>query len=255
MALNGKSAIVTGAGTGIGKATALELATRGANVAVVERDPTNGEGTRDDIVRKGGDAIFIQADVAREEDLTLMVAETLKAFGKIDILVNNAGVGERVKPQDFRTIADLPPDAWDELMSVNLRGVFLACRAVVPEMIKNGGGAVINVASIAGLRTGCGGLAYTTAKHGVIGFTKALAHFDGPHGIRANVVCPGYIDTPLIARQLATPGSPVQNRLASIPAKRVGRPEEVAKVISFLAGEEASYMDGSVVSVDGGMAL
>lgn len=255
MTLNGKTAIVTGSGTGIGRAAALELADRGAKVVVAERDATNGEKTRDEIIQRGGEAVFIRIDVAIDDDLAHMTSETLRIFGKIDILVNNAGIGERVKPQDFRTIADMPPDAWDELMGVNLRGVFIACRMVVPEMIKTGGGAVINVSSIAGLRTGCGGLAYTTAKHAVIGFTKALSHFDGPHGIRANIVCPGYIDTPLIARQLATPGSPLQNKLTTIPAKRVGKPEEVAKVIAFLASDEASYMDGAIVSVDGGMAL
>lgn len=255
MTLTGKAAIVTGAGVGIGRATALEMARQGAKVLVAERDVASGEKTRDDIVQNGGVAVFARVDVAVTDDLAVMVAETLRAFGKIDVLVNNAGIGERIKPQDFKSIADMPPDAWDELMSVNLRGVFMACRAVVPEMIKNGGGSIINISSIAGLRTGCGGLAYTTAKHGVIGFTKALAHFDGPHGIRANVICPGYIDTPLIARQLATPGSPVQNKLAAIPAKRVGTAEEVAKVIAFLASDAASYMDGAVVSVDGGMAI
>jgi NAD(P)-dependent dehydrogenase (short-subunit alcohol dehydrogenase family) len=251
MRLQGKVAIVTGAASGIGRATALVFAQEGARVMCTD---INGEGvkaTADAIISKGGEAAWMQADVAREEDVRRMVQETVNRFGRLDVLFNNAGV-EMVAP-----ISDVSEERWHWLMDINLKGVYLGCKHAVPEMAKVGGGAIINTASVAGIEGIAGLSTYCASKGGVILLTKALAVELAPLGIRVNAVCPGVIRTPMVERGLpdlfAANPEEAWRRLGRLhPLGRVGEPEEVARAVLFLASDEASFITGVALPVDGG---
>ncbi len=251
MRLQGKVAIVTGAASGIGRATAILFAEEGARVMCAD---INGEGvkaTADAIVSKGGEAAWMQADVAREEDVRRMVQETVARFGRLDVLFNNAGV-EMVAP-----ISEVSEERWRWLMDINLKGVHLGCKYAVPEMAKVGGGAIVNTASVAGIEGIAGLSTYCASKGGVILLTKALAVELAPLKIRVNAVCPGVIRTPMVERALselfaANPEEAWQRLGRLHPLGRVGEPEEVARAVLFLASDEASFITGVALPVDGG---
>jgi 3-oxoacyl-[acyl-carrier protein] reductase len=248
--LNGEVALVTGASSGIGAATAKLLAANGARVAInFHRNQEGAGATRDEIVTAGGAAIVVQADVAQASEVESLVKQTNKELGPIDILVNNAGsLIERLR------ILELTEERWDEVMDLNLKSAFLCCRAVAASMMERKSGAIINVSSIAGRNGGAlGSIHYSTAKGGIITFTKGLAKELAPFGVRVNAVSPGVIDTHY-HEQFSTPEM-MKGYVAGIPLGRVGNPEEVASVICFLASSASSYLAGETIEINGGMFM
>ena len=248
--LEGKVALVTGASRGIGRATALVFAGQGATV-VVNYSKSREQAHRlvDEIRKAGGQAIAVQADVARKAEVGAMVEETLRRFGKIDVLVNNAGIIHRA------SILTLTGERLDEMIAVNVKGIIHCTQAVVPQMIERRSGKIVNIGSIASFGTTVGDTTpYAATKAAVIGLTKRLALELGPHGINVNAICPGFIQT-----EMATSGGSREEseaRISDIAKKamlgRVGEPEDIAYSVLFLASDEASFITGQVLTVDGG---
>jgi 3-oxoacyl-[acyl-carrier protein] reductase len=250
MDLSGKVAIITGASSGIGYASALALVNCGAAVAInYHRNERGAEHLCKQIVADGGKAITIRADVTQSADVAALVQRTTDELGAVDVLVNNAGsLIERLR------ILDLSEERWDEVIDLNTKSVFLCCKAVAPSMMERKTGSIINVSSIAGRNGGAlGSLHYATAKGGVISFTKGLAKELAAFGVRVNAVAPGVIDTPY-HEQFSTPEM-MKGYVNAIPLGRVGRADEVAKVITFLASDAASYLVGETIEVNGGLFM
>lgn len=242
--LNDKVAIITGGGSGIGRATAILFAREGAKVAVADYDPVGGKETIKMIQGEGGEAIFIEADVSKAEDVERMVKTTVETYGRLDILFNNAGIGETAK------VTEASPDHWERVLGINLEGVFLGCKYAIPEMIKNGGGSIINNGSILAEVGFSAATAYGTSKHGAVGLTQTVALDYATQGIRANTVCPGFIRTPMVMKGLT---AEIREQIAALhPLGRMGEPEEVAEAVSFLASDRASFVTGTCLFVDGG---
>ena len=240
------AALVTGGGSGIGRATARRLGENGASVAVVDRDAEAARATAEDIIAHGGKAIALTANVSCEKDVLAAAADAEAALGVIRVLVNNAGIGER------RPMLDIPLDDWKRVLDVNLTGVFLFTQVIARRIVsEGGGGAIVNVASVAGL-TGVGNRSsYVASKHGVVGLTRSLALELAPHGIRINAVAPGTVTTNLTSTLLSSAAGAAQS-IAAHPMGRVADAGEIADAILFLASERASFMTGSVMTVDGG---
>lgn len=250
MDLTGKVAIVTGASSGIGHATALSLANCGAAVAVnYHNNEIGAELLRKQIVANGGKAVAIQADVTVASDVESLVKRTVEEFGTVDILVNNAGsLIERLR------LLEMSEERWDQVVDLNLKSAFLCCKAVAPLMMERKTGAIINLSSIAGRNGGAlGSLHYSSAKGGLISFTKGLAKELAPFGIRVNAVSPGVIDTPY-HEQFSSPEM-MKNYVNAIPLGRVGNSDDVAKVIAFLASDASGYLVGETIEVNGGMYM
>jgi len=248
--LTGKVALITGASSGIGAATAAVFADLGARVALsYHKNREGAERVRDAITRSGGNAIAMRSDVRQADEIRALVERTSDEFGPIDILVNNAGsLIERQK------VLKITEELWDETMNLNLKSAVLCSQAVAPSMIERKTGAIVNLVSIAG-RTGGGpgAGAYSTAKAGLIAFTKSLAKELAPHGVRVNAISPGVIDTPF--HEVFSTPEMIRNFVATIPLGRVGTPGECAKVIAFLASEAASYLVGETIEVNGGQLM
>src|SRR5678815_3202270 len=250
MDLTGKVAIVTGASSGIGHATALSLANCGAAVAVnYHNNEIGAELLRKQIVANSGKAVAIQADVTVASDVESLVKRTVEEFGTVDILVNNAGsLIERLR------LLEMSEERWDQVVDLNLKSAFLCCKAVAPLMMERKTGVIINLSSIAGRNGGAlGSLHYSSAKGGLISFTKGLAKELAPFRIRVNAVSPGVIDTPY-HEQFSSPEM-MKNYVNAIPLGRVGNSDDVAKVIAFLASDAASYLVGETIEVNGGMYM
>jgi 3-oxoacyl-[acyl-carrier protein] reductase len=248
--LSGKVALVTGASSGIGRAAAEALAASGALVAInFHRNEAGAEAARAEIVNGEGSAIVVQADVTRASDVESLVKRTVTEFGPIDILVNNAGsLIERLK------ILELTEERWDEVIDLNLKSAFLCSRAVAGSMMERKAGAIINVSSIAGRNGGAlGSIHYSTAKGGLITFTKGLAKELAPFGVRVNAVSPGVIDT-RFHEQFSSPEM-MKTYAGMIPLGRLGTPAEVGKVICFLASDAASFLAGETIEINGGMFM
>ena len=246
MDLNGKIAIVTGAGQGIGRGIAIQLAGAGASLAVVDLDAARAGTVTKEIEDLGHAAIAIQADVTVFSQVKSMVEQTLEAFHQIDILVNNAGITGRTLP-----LTQLEESDWDAVMDVNLKAVFLCCKAVIDHMIERQYGRIVSIASVAGKEGNPTLIPYSTSKAGVIGLTKALAKEVTDHDIRVNCVSPAVIGTPLLDDMAQTT---VDYMISKIPLGRVGKPEEVAAVVNFLASDYASFVTGQCYDISGGRA-
>ncbi|GAA0947492.1 glucose 1-dehydrogenase [Pseudonocardia zijingensis] len=252
MDFTGKVALVTGGGSGIGRAACVAFAGYGAAVVAVDRDAAAAEETAETIRRAGGTALAVSADVTRSADVQAYVRRTVEEFGRIDCFFNNAGIGGTVAPTAEYDEAD-----FDTVMAVNVKGAFLGLRHVLPQMIEQGAGAVVNTASVAGILATPAAPAYVASKHAVIGLTKAAAGEVAPQGVRVNAVCPGPVDTVAMRRleeQIAPEdpdGLTARNRAAQ-PTGRYSTPEEVANVVLFLCSDLASNTTGAQYVVDGG---
>ncbi len=248
--LTGKSALITGASSGIGAATAGVLANLGARVALsYHQNEAGAMEVLDNIMRTGGKALAVRADMRRTEEITALVKRAADEFGPVDILVNNAG--SLVERQG---ILEMTEERWNEIVILNLTSAMLCSQAVAASMIERRTGVIVNVVSIAG-RTGGGpgAGAYSTAKGGLITFTKSLAKELAPHGVRVNGISPGVIDTPF--HEVFSTPEMMRNFVTMIPLGRVGKPEECAKVIAFLASDAASYVVGETIEVNGGQLM
>jgi len=235
--------VVTGGASGMGAAMAREFAAEGAVVAVLDVDGEGAETVAEEVVSEGGDAIAVRTDVADPESVADAVAATVDAFGTIDVLCNNAGVFDENTP-----IHEMSEERWRNVLGVNLDGPFLLTREAVPELREGDDeGVVINTASVAGKSGGGGGVAYTASKHGLVGMTKQLAVRYGPE-IRANAICPGFVATGLTEGML----DELAELAEGTPAERYAQPEEIADVATFLASDEASFVSGEALNVDGG---
>jgi len=245
--LSGKVAIVTGSSRGIGRAIALSLARDGADVVVNARVNLNrAEKVAREIESMGRKALVILADVSKKGDVENMVKQTLDEFGKIDILVNNAGIVGPTVP-----IQELSEEDWDRIISVDLKGTFLCCKAVIPHMISRRSGKIINMSSIAGKEGNANMTAYCAAKAGIIGFTKALAEEVAKYGIRVNCVCPALIETELVERMDPKQAEYLKSK---IPLGRLGKPEEVAELVKFLVSDASDFITGQAFNITGGRA-
>jgi dihydroanticapsin dehydrogenase len=249
-ALRDRSVVITGSGSGIGRAAAEEFARRGALVTVADRDPAAGERTVQAIEAAGGRARFAAVDVSSGEDVRALLDGAAEAFGGIDVIVNNAGV------QHAGDVVDCLESEWDELMSVNAKSCFLTAKHGVPHLRARGGGAIVNNASLAAVKSAPGLGAYSASKGAILAFSRTLAAEVASDGIRVNVVCPGWTDTTFNVPSIAHMGGGasldrfVQER---IPLNRLGTPHEIAAAIVFLASDDSSYMTGQALIVDGGI--
>lgn len=250
MRLQDKVAVITGGNSGIGRATAILFAKEGAKVVIGARNPESGREVVDLIKKAGGKAAFVKTDVAKESEVKNLVDFAARLYGRIDIMHNNAGV-ELAKPVTETTSEEL-----EGVLSVNLKGTFYGCKHVIPHMLKNGGGSIINTASVAGIVGSPNLAAYSASKGAVVLLTKEVALDYAKKGIRVNCVCPGAIDTPMIKRFVENAPNPEQVRknLGEMhPIGRMGKPEEIANAVLFLAGDESSFITGHALIVDGGL--
>ncbi len=245
--LDGKIALITGAGSGIGRATALVFAREGAAVACSDIDEESGEATVELVQDTGGTASFVRADVSKAADVEAMVQAVVERYGRLDVAYNNAGIGGLGKPIDQHTLAE-----FERTMGVNTKGVFLGMKYQIPQMMKQGGGAIVNTASMVGLVGQADLSAYVASKHAVIGLTKSAALEYGSRGVRINCICPGIIRTPINQKFWDEFPESEQEWLEVLPIKRYGEPEEVAEVVAWMASDEASFMHGHALTVDGG---
>ena len=250
MRLSGKVAIVTGAASGIGRATGLVFAAEGAKICVADISETSGKETVSLIKQKGGEAFFCRTDVSSNSDVATMVNDTVKAYGRINILVNNAA---HMDEKDFKTATETAEDQWDRSINISLKGVFLCSRYAIPEMIKVGGGSIINMSSVGGLVGFAAYTAYCSAKGGVIQLTKSLAIDYGKNNIRVNAICPGPIDTASSPEAQDEKLHQWQRDMTVLG--RTGAPEEVATCALFLASDDSTFVTGSNLVVDGGWTI
>lgn len=247
--LDGKAALVTGAGSGIGRATALACAREGAKIIVADIGVEGGEATVSMIKNAGGEATFVPVNVTQAAEVEAMVAAAVSTYGRIDCAHNNAGI-EGV----FATTADYPEEDWDRVMAVNLKGVWLCMKYEIPQMLQQSGGAIVNTASLAGLVGAKRMPAYVASKHGVAGLTKTAALEYAKSGIRINAVCPGIIHTSMVDRMFLSRRPDLEDRLAAVePMGRLGKPEEVAEAVVWLCSDAASFVTGHTMTVDGGI--
>lgn len=247
--LAGSAALITGAASGIGRATARLFASEGAAVAVADLDRAAGQAVVEAILHGGGQAVFVWCDVSQARDCMRAVENTVAALGHLDILVNCAGIIRRAN------VVETTEEEWDRVIAVNVKSVFLLGKYAVPVMARSGGGAIINVASGWGLVGGRDAAAYCASKGAIVNLTKAMALDHGDQGIRVNCVCPGDTDTPMLreeARQLGEPEAKFLAESARRPLKRIGRPQDIAQAALYLASDEASFVTGTALVVDGG---
>jgi len=244
--LTGRIAIITGGGTGIGRSTALVLAEHGADLVLAARRIEPLESTAREVEALGRRALVTPTDVVDASACQRLVEATMDNFGRVDILVNNAGI-----TQDAR-LQKMTDEQFDRVIDVNLKGVYNCAKAVLDTMIEQGGGVILNASSVVGIYGNYGQTNYAASKFGVIGFVKTWAREVGPKGIRCNAVAPGFINTPILD---SIPDDVMRKLTDRVPLKRLGRPEEVANVYAFLASDEASYINGAVIEVSGGVTI
>jgi NAD(P)-dependent dehydrogenase (short-subunit alcohol dehydrogenase family) len=245
--LEGKAALVTGSGSGIGRATALLFAREGARVIVSDVNVSGAEETVAAIQKKGGEARFIRCDVSKPTEVEALIRGAVEAFGRLDCAVNNAGISGAIGPT-----GDYPEEAWDRVIATNLTGVWLCMKQEIQQMLKQGGGSIANTASVAGLVGFPMAPAYTAAKHGVVGLTKVAALEYAKANIRINAVCPGLVRTPMITDTTSKNPQIEQALIAEEPVGRMADPEEIAEALVWLCSGAASFITGAALPVDGG---
>jgi NAD(P)-dependent dehydrogenase (short-subunit alcohol dehydrogenase family) len=252
MRLEDKVAIITGAGSGMGRVAAEMFAAEGAKVVAAEFDEAHGNETVELIRSAGGDATFVRTDVSHEADAAAMAAAAMGAYGRIDVLYNNAGI----MPEADHSVTDTDVAVWDQVMAVNVRGVFLSCKYAIPPMVEQGSGSVINISSFVAL-LGCSVPqdAYTASKGAVLSLTRSLAVQFGPNGVRSNAICPGPIETPMLMDWLVKDEAARNVRLARNPTGRFGKPEEIVDVAIYLASDESRWTNGAHFVIDGGISV
>jgi NAD(P)-dependent dehydrogenase (short-subunit alcohol dehydrogenase family) len=249
--LDGKVAIITGAASGIGRATAIRFAGEGAAIVIADLNAEGGEATVRDCKENGARAVFQKTDVSAEDQIKAMVARAVKEFGRLDITYNNAGIGGAVGPLEEITVED-----WDRSQNVLLRGVFLGIKHSVPEMRKVGGGSIISTASVAGIRGFNGLHAYCAAKAGVVNLTRSAALEFAKDKIRVNCICPGGINTPILHRNQPGMKEAMEQWMAhGQPIQRAGHPEDIANMVLFLASDDSEWVTGQPMVVDGGLTI
>lgn len=246
--VTGKVALVTGAGSGIGRASALTFAREGAKVVVADVAVEGGEETVRLIQQGGGEALFCKVDVSRAAEVEALIAKAVKTYGRLDCAYNNAGI-----EGSAATTTDYAEEEWERVIAINLKGVWLCMKYEIPYLLKQGGGAIVNTASAAGLVGFRGGAAYVASKHGVVGLTKTAALEYAKAGVRVNAVCPGAIDTPMMGRITGHRPQRAERMAASAPVGRMGTPQEIAESVVWLCSEAASFVTGQAMAVDGGI--
>jgi len=250
MRLKGKIAIITGVGTGQGRSAAILFAREGAKIVGCDWKPEFGQETVGLVKSAGGEMVCIKADVSGAKDCENVVRTAINTYGRIDILYNNAGVGFSA-PLSMGDILDTPEDDWDRVLAINLKSMYLMCKFAIPEMVKTGGGSIVNTASIAALIGSESAHAYTASKGGMVALARALAVEFGPKNIRVNTICPGAIDTPMIAPVVEPLRAAGQTFMTS-PIRRLGTPEDIANCALYLASDESTFVTGATFVVDGG---
>ena len=241
--LDNRVALIYGGTSGLGEATAYLYAKEGAKVTIAGRNEEKGQEIADKIMSDDGDAIFVKVDLMETDQIKRSVQETVDAFGTIDILYNGAGILDK-----YEDIIKTDEDTFDSVFALNIKAVFTATKEVMPIFVEKGKGVVINLGSQGSKFAGVGGTSYVTSKHALVGFTKQLAYDFGPKGIKANLLAPGYIDTPMT-------DDVEEERLQDIPDQRAGKPEEIANLALFLAADDSNYMNGTEVYMDGGWTV
>ncbi len=250
MRLTGKVALISGAGSGIGRASALRFAAEGARVVAVDWKPDGGRETVARIKADGRQALFVQADVSQEADVQRMIAEAVEAYGRLDILFNNAAI------QVFGTVPETSTADWHKVLDVNLTGIYLGCKYALPRMIAQGGGCIVNMSSTLGLVGDPAMPAYGATKGAILALSKAMAQAHGRQNIRVNCICPGDVDTPIVQEyfdQQPDSATARQQVAAHYALGRIARPEEIANVALFLASDESSFLTGAAIVADGGL--
>lgn len=249
--LDGKIAAVTGGASGIGEATVRRFIAEGARVAFADRDGERGRKLASELTAAGGNAVFVEADVGQEAACVGFIRQAVERFGGLNILVNNAGI------RMYQTVVDASAESWDAILAVNLKSYAFCAKAAIPAMRRAGGGSIINTASVRSVVAGGGNLQYDTTKAAVAGLTRGLAADHSPEGIRVNAVCPGPIFTPFHAHRIAAAGKTIEeyndDAAKRTMLRRPGTADEVASCVLFLASDDASYVTGTLLFVDGGM--
>ncbi|MFJ7746817.1 SDR family NAD(P)-dependent oxidoreductase [Peribacillus sp. NPDC097295] len=245
--LEGKVVIITGAGSGMGRAQSILFIQEGAKVVLADLNLDSITKLSEELSPDGDRALAVKVNITDKNEVDNLVSQTIEKFGQIDIVCNTAGLFDNHVP-----LLETSEDLWDKVMSVNTKGLFYITKAVLPYMIEKGKGVFVNVASVAGLSGSGGGIAYTASKHAAIGFTRQLATAYKSQGIRANIICPGFIETPMTAKQLE---DPVIMEAVTRHSGRIGKPEDIAKASLFLASDYADYVNAVHIPVDGGMIM
>jgi NAD(P)-dependent dehydrogenase (short-subunit alcohol dehydrogenase family) len=250
--VEGKVALVTGGASGIGRATALTFAREGAKLVIADLNEDGGRQTVHMVTEQGGDAIFVKTDVTQATAVEALISKAVETYGRLDCAHNNAGISGAGIGGDLRMLtAEYPEERWHQVLAINLTGVWLCMKYEIPQMLTQGGGAIVNTASVAGLVGSVGLSAYVASKHGVVGLTKTAALEYAKQGTRVNCVCPGVTQTPMTDRALRDPA--LQAQITARPMGRVGTPEEVAEAVVWLCSDAASFVTGHTMTVDGGM--
>ena len=252
MRLNEKVSIITGAGGGMGRVAALRFAAEGSRVVVADNRKAAADETVRQVRAAGGEATSIAVDVSAEADAKAVVDAAIQTYGRLDVIYNNAGI----MPEADHSVVDTPVEAWDQVMAVNVRGVYLACKHAIPRMIERGSGSIINVSSFVAI-LGCSVPqdAYTASKGAVLALTRSLAVQFAPHGVRANAILPGPVETPLLMDWLLKDEEAKKIRLARNPTGRFGKAEEVVALAVYLASDESAWTNGASLVVDGGISV